>query len=103
MTGASSRRRPKVTATLDPELLAAVDAHVAAHPQLDRSAVIEAALRLWRARQLELAMEAQFAESDGVPEAERKAWDALRRSANVRRLSSTQAQLWSTRGAARSG
>src|SRR2546429_94621 len=67
------RRRPKVTATLDPELLAAVDAHVAAHPELDRSTVIDEALRLWRARELERALETQFAEPDGVRKAERAA------------------------------
>ena len=90
MSGAA-RRRPKVTATLDPELLAAVDEYVAVHPELDRSAVIDAALRLWRARQLELAMEAQFAEPDGVPPEERKTWDELRRAAARRRLSARQA------------
>jgi Arc/MetJ-type ribon-helix-helix transcriptional regulator len=85
----SARRRPKVTATLDPELLAAVDAHVAAHPELDRSAVLDEALRLWRARELELAMERQFAEADGVSNDERVAWDALRRGAAGRRLRAT--------------
>ncbi len=85
---ASARRRPKVTATIDPDLLAAVDAHVAAHPDDDRSAVIDAALRLWRAKQLELAIERQFSEPDGVPQSERSAWDALRRGASERQLSS---------------
>jgi Arc/MetJ-type ribon-helix-helix transcriptional regulator len=81
-----SRRRPKVTATLDPGLLASVDAYVAAHPDLDRSAVIDAALRLWHARELELALAAQFATPDGVDSAERQAWDQLRRAAAVRQL-----------------
>jgi hypothetical protein len=80
------RRRPKITATLDPDLLAAVDAYVAEHPEMDRSAVIDEALRLWRARELERAMEAQFAEPDGVEPAERHAWDAIRRAAARRRL-----------------
>jgi len=83
------RRRPKVTATLDPELLAAVDAHVAAHPELDRSTVIDEALRLWRARELDGELETQFAEPDGVRKAERAAWDAIRRGAADRRLRST--------------
>jgi hypothetical protein len=82
----SSRRRPKITATLDPDLLASVDAYVAAHPDLDRSAVIDKALRLWRARELELAMEAQFAAPDGVDPAERQSWDQLRRTAVARQL-----------------
>jgi hypothetical protein len=82
----NSRRRPKITATLDPDLLASVDAYVAAHPELDRSAVIDEALRLWRARELELAMEAQFAAPDGVDPTERQAWDQLRRAAAARQL-----------------
>ncbi len=81
-----SRRRPKVTATLDPDLLASVDAHVAAHPDLDRSAVIDAALRLWHARELELALAAQFAIPDGVDPVERQTWDQLRRAATARQL-----------------
>ena len=81
-----SRRRPKITATLDPDLLASVDAYVAAHPELDRSAVIDEALRLWRARELELAMEAQFAAPDGVDPTERQAWDQLRRAAVARQF-----------------
>ena len=80
------RRRPKITATLDPALLASVDDYVAAHPELDRSAVIDDALRLWRARELELAMEAQFAAPDGVDPTERQAWDQLRRAAAVRQF-----------------
>jgi hypothetical protein len=84
--GTTSRRRPKITATLDPELLASVDAYVAAHPDVDRSAVIDDALRLWWARELELAMEAQFAVPDGVDPGERQAWDQLRRAAVARQL-----------------
>ena len=83
---AGSRRRPKITATLDPDLLASVDAYVAAHPHVDRSAVIDDALRLWRTRELELAMEAQFAATDGIDPTERQAWDQLRRAAVVRQL-----------------
>ena len=80
------RRRPKVTATLDPDLLASVDAYVATHPDLDRSTVIDRALRLWHARELELALAAQFAHPDGVDPAERHAWDQLRRAATARQL-----------------
>jgi hypothetical protein len=80
------RRRPKVTATLDPELLAAVDAYLVQYPGLDRSAVFDDALRLWRARELERAMEAQFAQSDGLPTEERLGWEALRRDAVSRHM-----------------
>ena len=84
---ARSRRRPKITATLDPELLASVDAFVATHPDLDRSAVLDDALRLWRAREFERAMEVQFATPDGVDLTERQAWDQLRRAAVTQRFS----------------
>jgi hypothetical protein len=82
----SSRHRPKITATLDPDLLASVDAYVAAHPDQDRSAILDEALRLWRARELERAMEAQFTAPDGVDPTERHAWDALRRDAVIRQF-----------------
>jgi metal-responsive CopG/Arc/MetJ family transcriptional regulator len=85
-TTRKSRRRSKITATLDPDLLASVDAYVAAHPDLNRSAVIEEAIRLWCARELERAMEAQFATSDGVNPIERRSWDQLRRAAIVRKI-----------------
>jgi hypothetical protein len=90
--GTISRRRPKITATLDPDLLARVDAYVAAHPELDRSAVIDEALRLWCARKLELAMEAQFSVPDNVDPGERQGWDELRRAAVIRQLAAESTQ-----------
>ena len=63
---------------------------MAAHPDLDRSAVIEEALRLWRARELERAMESQFAQSDGLEPGERHAWDAIRRAVVGRRLGAAE-------------
>jgi hypothetical protein len=80
------RRRPKVTATLDPDLLAAVDAYLLRYPGLDRSAILDDALRLWRARELERAMEAQFTEPDGLPAEERQGWQTLRRDAVARHM-----------------
>ena len=82
----SHRRRPKITATLDPDLLASVGAYVAAHRDVDRSAVIDEALRLWRARVLEQAMEIQFARPDGVDPAEQQSWDRLRSAAVAHQL-----------------
>jgi len=82
----AGRRRPKVTATLDPELLAAVDAYLVTYPGLDRSAVLDDALRLWRARELERAIAAQFSQSDGLPAEERQGWEALRREAVARHM-----------------
>ncbi len=86
LAGASRRRRPKITATLDPDLLDAVDVYVAVHPDLDRSAVIDEALRLWLAREIERAMEEQFAQPDRVPSGERATWNRMRRAAASRRM-----------------
>lgn len=77
------RQRVKVSATLDPELLAVVDQYVADHPELDRSKVLDEAIALWYARQQERAMEAQFAEDDVDPE-EWAAWCAIRDAAAAR-------------------
>jgi len=69
------RRRVKIGATVDPAILGAVDAFIRRHPDLDRSAVIDEALRLWWAQQQDGEMEEQF----GVPPSavereERAAW-----------------------------
>jgi Arc/MetJ-type ribon-helix-helix transcriptional regulator len=84
---ASSRRRVKVGATLDPALVAAVDAHVADHPGLDRSAVIDEALRLWQEREQERAMRRQFQEDAKYRnDPDRVAWRAIRDAAATRTL-----------------
>jgi Arc/MetJ-type ribon-helix-helix transcriptional regulator len=80
------RRRVKVGATLDPELLAAVDAHVAGTPGTDRSAVIDEALRLWHGRQQEIAMERQLREDAARHDDERADWRRVRRAAARKRL-----------------
>ena len=77
----------KVGATLDPDLVAAVDAHVARHPGLDRSAVIDEALQLWQQREQELAMRRQFAEDRKYrDDADRIAWREIRDAAATREL-----------------
>ena len=79
--------RIKVSVTLDPWLLGAVDGFVQSHPGQDRSKVIDQALHQWYAQQQDHAMEAQFAgpDADSIG-AERKAWRSIRRSAAKRRL-----------------
>jgi metal-responsive CopG/Arc/MetJ family transcriptional regulator len=81
--------RVKVSVTLDPELLGAVDAFVQDHPGQDRSKVIDQALQHWYARQQEIAMEAQYAQSEDAIPSEQTAWRAIRRTAATRRLSRT--------------
>jgi Arc/MetJ-type ribon-helix-helix transcriptional regulator len=81
--------RVKVSVTLDPHLLEAVDGFVQDHPGQDRSKVIDQALQQWYARQQDIAMEAQYAQSDDPIASEQTAWRAMRRAAVTRRLSRT--------------
>ncbi len=79
---ARAARRVKVGATLDPDLIAAVDRYVGAHPDIDRSTVIDEALRLWYARQQDLAMErALLAPRSKRELAEAEDWRKIRHAA----------------------
>jgi Arc/MetJ-type ribon-helix-helix transcriptional regulator len=82
----TNRRRVKVGATLDPQLVAAVDAHVADTPGSDRSAVIDEALRLWQEQQQEVAMERQLREDAAHDDAERAEWRRIRGAAARKRF-----------------
>lgn len=81
-----NRRRVKIGATLDPDLVAAVDAHVAGTPGVDRSAVIDDALRLWTERQQDVAMERQLREDAARYSDERVAWRRVRGAAAGKRF-----------------
>jgi hypothetical protein len=60
MTGLlTERHRVKVSVTVDPALLKAVDAYVQEHPELDRSTVFDSALLLWYGEEQEKAIAAQ--------------------------------------------
>lgn len=83
---AAERRRAKISATIDPGLLDAVDAFVAQNPGADRSKVIDEALLLWYAGQQQKAMIEQFSEGSDVDSDEWAAWQSLRRAAAARRL-----------------
>lgn len=83
---ATQGRRVKVSVTLNPELLAAVDRHVCDHPGTDRSKVMDEALWLWCAREQERAMEEQFAGDSEVDPEEWESWRAIRRAAAERQL-----------------
>ncbi len=81
-----TRRRPKVGATVDPQLLGAVDAWLRTHPDYDRSRVIDEALQLWHAREQHRAMEVQYAGDQGVDPDEWAAMKALQRAAAMRQF-----------------
>ncbi len=81
------RRRVKLGTTVDPELIRAVDAYVARRDGVDRSDVIDEALRLWCARRQDEAMQAQFAIRPTKRETtERRAWARVQRAAARRVL-----------------
>jgi|SoiMethySBSTD1v2_1073268.scaffolds.fasta_scaffold1030011_2 hypothetical protein len=79
------RRRIKISATLDPDLLHAVDTYVNEHPGSDRSRVLDQAVALWYAAEQERAMIEQFGGQD-APEDERQAWRSIQREAARRRM-----------------
>jgi hypothetical protein len=86
MDTSSGRRRAKISITLDPALLNAVDLYVQSQPDLDRSKVMEAALQHWyRARQDD-AMIDQFSGPEAVDGSEQQSWRRIRRAAVSRRL-----------------
>lgn len=86
MTGSgANRRRAKVSVTVDPALLDAVDRYVQKQPSMDRSKVMERALLDWyRARQDE-AMAEQFTPPEQAS-AEYEEWRKIRRAAAERKL-----------------
>jgi metal-responsive CopG/Arc/MetJ family transcriptional regulator len=78
------RSKTRVTLTLEPGLLSAVDRYVQEHHAegVDRSGVVAAALRLWYHERLREAMRAQFLALPSEEEiAEQEAWARIRAAA----------------------
>jgi predicted HTH domain antitoxin len=88
-TRSTPDRKIKVSLSLDPALVQFLDAYVSAHPLLNRSRVIELAVREFRQRQIELELEAQYAapEPEDV-QRELADWRQIRRAAAQRALGS---------------
>ena len=82
-----ANNRIKISVTVAPHLLRAVDAFLEAHPELDRSKVVDQALTLWCAEQQDKAIEAQFLGPLSTSEQEEhEAWRQIRRAAAERML-----------------
>lgn len=85
MTTTAERFRTKISITIDPALLHEVDSYIAAHPGMDRSKTIDAALLRWYGEQQEAAIAAQhqapISEDD---QREQDEWRAIRRAAAAR-------------------
>lgn len=78
-------KRVELSATLDRDLLGAVDEYVREHGGLDRSAVLDDAVALWYEKQQERAMEEQYSTSpDPEDERERDDWRAIQTAAAAR-------------------
>jgi hypothetical protein len=71
------RHRVKISATLDPDLVASVDAYVREHPESNRGKVLDEALMLWLAQEQDRAMAEQYAAEDEIPEDELRQWHAV--------------------------
>jgi hypothetical protein len=81
----SSRRRAKVSITVDPALLNAVDRYVQRHADTDRSKVMESALQSWYSARQQEAMIEQFSVTE-PEESEPQSWQRIRRAAAGRKL-----------------
>jgi hypothetical protein len=81
-----SRRRAKVSISVDPALLNAVDRYVQRHADVDRSKVMESALQNWYRGRQEEAMIEQFSAAEPPVENELRAWRQIRRAAVSRKL-----------------
>jgi hypothetical protein len=82
----TGRRRAKISITLDPGLLRAVDQYVQTRAGMDRSKVMETALQHWyRARQDE-AMVEQFSGPELRDTSELRSWRQIRSAAVTRKL-----------------
>jgi hypothetical protein len=82
----ATRMKPRVTVTVDPDALSAVDRFVEEHRETgaDRSGVFDEALRLWRREQRRLALIEQYSGPQSEEElAEVADWARIRDAAAV--------------------
>jgi hypothetical protein len=77
-TYVAHRHRVKISATLDPELVAGVDAYVRKHPETNRGKILDEALWLWFAKEQDRAMEEQYSAPDDRPADQVAQWNAIR-------------------------
>jgi Arc/MetJ-type ribon-helix-helix transcriptional regulator len=76
-----------MTVTVDPDMLEEVDTYVQEHEGVDRSQIVDEALRLWYAKALHEALIRQHATPRSPEELEeRTAWKRIR-TAQMRNLS----------------
>jgi metal-responsive CopG/Arc/MetJ family transcriptional regulator len=77
----AQRVKPRITITVDPDMVAEIDTYVQEHKGTDRSQVVGEALRSWYANALHEALVRQHAAPKSPEElAERAAWKRIRAS-----------------------
>jgi metal-responsive CopG/Arc/MetJ family transcriptional regulator len=75
----AQRIRPRITVTVDPDMLEEIDTYVQEHEGMDRSQVLDEALRCWYARILHEALVRQHAATKSAEELEERAdWKHIR-------------------------
>ena len=84
--GTARRRRAKISITVDPALLNAVDQYVQGRADMDRSKVMETALQYWYRTRQDEAMIEQFSQPELADASELRSWRKIRRAAVTRKL-----------------
>lgn len=78
-TAVARRARPRITVTVDPDMLHEVDAYLQQHEDADRSQIVDKGLRLWYAELMRQALVRQHAAPRSPEELEeRAAWKRIR-------------------------
>ncbi|MDO8689811.1 MAG: ribbon-helix-helix domain-containing protein [Dehalococcoidia bacterium] len=73
------RTRPRITVTIDPDLLDEMDTYIRKHSGMDRSRLVDEALRCWYAQKLREALVRQHSAPESPEELrERLAWKGIR-------------------------
>ncbi len=73
------RTRPRITVTIDPDILEEVDTYIEEHSGTDRSQIVDEALRCWYAQTLHEALIRQHSAPKSPEELEQRlAWKRIR-------------------------
>ena len=79
------RTRPRITITVDPDILEEIDAYIQEHSGMDRSRIVDEALRCWYAQALHEALVRQHSAPKSPEELEeRLAWKRIRAEQSLR-------------------
>ena len=75
----AQRNKPRITITVDPDMLEEIDTYIQEHQGTDRSQIVDEALRCWYASMLHEALVRQHSAPKSPDELEeRAAWKRIR-------------------------